>query len=245
MQKSSREVRVTAKTIELAVEEAATRLGVDSDNVDYRVISQTGGGFFSFLGKKVEIVAVRGGEGIRMSSESEDDRLELSDSEVAELKEDLRQFCAGICRFMTQGDVDVKAHIDDGRLILDINDEFLAAQIVKNSKLAESLEHILRKKPRHLKRELPFRIFVDVNGVRLQREKELIEMAHDLSEKVHENKRPIVLNYKSSYDRKIIHMALDKDDRVYTKSIGSGPNRKLMILPMKKSGMVEDGLNVN
>lgn len=244
MQKSSREVRVTAKTIELAVEEAATRLGVDIDNVDYRVISQTGGGFFSFLGKKVEIVAVRGGDGVR-SSESEDDRLELSESEVAELKEDLRRFCAGICRLMTQGEVDVKAHIEDGRLVLDINDEFLAAQIVKNSKLAESLEHILRKKPRHLKRELPFRIFVDVNGVRLQREKELIEMAHDLSEKVHENKRPIVLNYKSSYDRKIIHMALDKDDRVYTKSIGSGPNRKLMILPTKKSGMVEDGLNVN
>ncbi len=28
-------------------------------------------------------------------------------------------------------------------------------------------------------------------------------------------------------------MALDADDRVYTKSIGSGPNRKLMILPVK------------
>jgi spoIIIJ-associated protein len=56
-------------------------------------------------------------------------------------------------------------------------------------------------------------------------------MAKDLSEKVHENKKPIVLNYKSPYERKIIHMALDKDDRVYTKSIGSGPGRKLMILP--------------
>lgn len=60
-----------------------------------------------------------------------------------------------------------------------------------------------------------------------------MQMAHDLSAKVHENKRPIVLNYKSSYDRKIIHMALDKDERVYTKSIGSGPNRKLMILPSR------------
>ena len=46
-------------------------------------------------------------------------------------------------------------------------------------------------------------------------------------------KKPAILDYKSSYDRKIIHMALDQDDRVYTKSIGSGPNRKLMILPAK------------
>ena len=62
----------------------------------------------------------------------------------------------------------------------------------------------------------------------------LIEMAHDLSDKVHEKQKPIVLNYKSSYDRKIIHMALDKNDKVYTKSIGSGANRKLMILPVKQ-----------
>jgi spoIIIJ-associated protein len=84
-----------------------------------------------------------------------------------------------------------------------------------------------------LKRELPFRIFIDVNGVRMNREQELIEMAKDLSLKVHENQKPVVLNYKSSYDRKIIHMALDRDERVYTKSIGSGTNRKLMILPIK------------
>ena len=97
------------------------------------------------------------------------------------------------------------------------------------------MEHILRKKPRHLRQELPFRIFVDVGGIRQKREEDLIQMAVDLSAKVSENKRPIVLNYKSSYDRKIIHMALDKDDRVYTKSIGSGPNRKLMILPVKEA----------
>ena len=44
------------------------------------------------------------------------------------------------------------------------------------------------------------------------------------------------MTHKSSYDRKIIHMALDKDDLVYTKSIGSGANRKLMILPSKTKG---------
>jgi spoIIIJ-associated protein len=91
-----------------------------------------------------------------------------------------------------------------------------------------------------LRQELPFRIFVDVSGLRRKREEELIQMAFDLSAKVHENKRPIVLNYKSSYDRKIIHMALDKDERVYTKSIGSGPNRKLMILPQKEGQLHEE-----
>ena len=238
MQNRSEEVRVTAKTVEIAIKEAASLLDVDLNQVEHRVVSQTNGGFFSFLAKKVEIAAwskagaKRGSKGA--SAQTRNEELEMSSSEVESLKEDLRQFCAGICKHVSGQEVKVSAELLDQRLILDIDDEYMSAQIAKNSKLAESLEHILRKKPRHLKRELPFRIFVDVKGVRRKRENDLVELARDLSEKVHENKRPIVLNYKSSYDRKIIHMALDKDERVYTKSIGTGPNRKLMILPIKK-----------
>jgi spoIIIJ-associated protein len=165
----------------------------------------------------------------------------LSAEKTTELVEELRQFCAGICERIAGEPVTVSATNSDGRLVLNVENEYISGQINKNSKLAEAMEHILRKKPRHLRQELPFRIFVDVSGSRRQREEDLIQMAQDLSSKVHENKRPIVLNYKSSYDRKIIHMALDKDDRVYTKSIGSGPNRKLMILPVKDalSGAIE------
>ena len=110
--------------------------------------------------------------------------------------------------------------------------EFDSAKM--GTRLAEAMEHLLRKMPRAMS-ELPFRIFVDFNGSRKAREEELIDMAVDLSHKVFENKRPIVLNYRSSYDRKIIHMALDEDKRVYTKSIGTGANRKLMILPSKNN----------
>jgi spoIIIJ-associated protein len=157
----------------------------------------------------------------------------LSPEKLEALTAELRDFCAGIVSHMSGEPATVSGAVEDGRLVLDVDNAYFADQIAKNSKLAEAMEHILRKKPRHLRQELPFRIFIDVSGQRKQREADLIQMAHDLSAKVHENKRPIVLNYKSSYDRKIIHMALDKDDRVYTKSIGSGPNRKLMILPSK------------
>ena len=86
-----------------------------------------------------------------------------------------------------------------------------------------------------MRTELPFRIFVDAKGIRLAKEKNLVNMAKDLSNKVFENQKPIVLNNQTPYDRKIIHLALDKDKRVYTKSIGVGQNRKLMILPSKEA----------
>ena len=170
----------------------------------------------------------------------------LSPEKLAALEGELRDFCAGIVSRIADEPVEVTSTIEGGRLVLNVHSENIAQQITKNAKLAEAMEHILRKKPRHLRQELPFRIFIDVNGLRRKREEDLIEMAHDLSAKVHENKRPIVLNYKSSYDRKIIHMALDKDDRVYTKSIGSGPNRKLMILPTKDMrGDISDATTID
>lgn len=254
MHSQSQEIRVTAKTLDNALLEAARQLDVDQDQIDYRMVSQSSGGLFSFLTKKVEITAWKKADGAdavdfgdilggssKISARVKSDDLEVEDlspEEVEELKEDLRLFCQEICSAIAGRSLDVTAELDDGRLILDCDDEYLAGQMLKNSKLAEALEHILRKKPRHLKRELPFRIFIDVQGVRRRRETDLVELAKDLSEKVHENKRPIVLNYKSSYDRKIIHMALDKDERVYTKSIGTGPNRKLMILPIRRKGEI-------
>ena len=239
------EMRITAKTLELALEQAAKTLGREQEDFEYRIVSQTNGGFFAFLAKKVEIAVKlkkqkndRSYRSRSHASRAKDTAVtaDLSAAEIKELTQDLRQFCAGICNRVSGEELTVEATMLDDRLILDIDDAYLASQISKNPKLAESLEHVLRKKPRHLKRELPFRIFVDVQGIRRKREIELADLAKDLSAKVFENRRPIVLNYKSSYDRKIIHMALDKDERVYTKSIGSGPNRKLMILPVKNTG---------
>lgn len=237
-------VTVHAKSLEHAIKDAAKTLGVSHDQLDYELVSKTdAGGLLSFFGgKKVEIKAwskaTNGSRSAKASrpaktKEVESEVAELTEKEMADLIEDLRGFCKGICQFMTDDEVEIEAQLNEDRLTLNVKNEYLADQIIKNPRLAESFEHILRKKPRYLKRELPFRIFVDANGLRINRENELVEMAKDLSMQVFENQRPIVLNYKSSYDRKIIHMALDRDDRVYTKSIGSGSNRKLMILPAR------------
>lgn len=256
-------VKIEARSLEQALVKAAGTLGVNQDEIAYEILKEdTTKGLFSFFKNPVVEIAAWAVSNKRSEapprqqreqreprearaprparSYDEDDEEHagvkaepLSDEKMAALEGELREFCAGIVSKIAGEPVEVTSSVNDGRLVLDVHSDYIAQQITKNSKLAEAMEHILRKKPRHLRQELPFRIFVDVSGLRRKREEDLIQMAHDLSAKVHENKRPIVLNYKSSYDRKIIHMALDKDDRVYTKSIGSGPNRKLMILPNK------------
>jgi spoIIIJ-associated protein len=257
---NGKSISIQAKSIEQAIVKAAASLNVTQDEVGYKIVrkEEAKGLFAFFKSTVVEIEAwvkqakrgngrdkreKRHGHGAEHKPRSRPERQPrdeqapqgepLSAERVEELKSELIDFCAGICSRIAAEPVEVTATVQDDRLILNINNPYIIEQIGKNSKLAEALEHVLRKKPRHLRQELPFRIFVDVNGARKSREEELVQMAQDLSAKVFDSKKPVVLNYKSSYDRKIIHMALDKDDRVYTKSIGSGPNRKLMILPSK------------
>jgi spoIIIJ-associated protein len=262
MMTQTKEIHVSANTVEQAVVRAAGQLSVPQDRLGYEVISKRGALLSIFAGSKVEIRAwiktssaqQRGNErhprqerqsrsqpqprNNKPRHHDEDTQLApaqpLSAKEMQELQQELREYCAGICDRIVGEPVKVTTFLEgDDRLIVNIENDELAAMIERNSKLAEALEHLLRKKPSHLQQQLPFRIFVDVGGVRKNREQELIQVAQEMSNKVALKKRPIVLNYKSSYDRKIIHMALDKDSRVYTKSIGAGPNRKLMILPSK------------
>ncbi len=164
----------------------------------------------------------------------------LEPAQLESVIEELRLFCAEICSRIAGKEIEVKASLQGDRLRMDIQDVEIVQIMSENTKLAESLEHLLRKKPRHLKQELPFRVFIDAGNSRRGREEELTNVAKEMCEKVVESQRPMVLNYQSSYDRKIIHTTLEGDERVFTKSIGSGSNRKLMILPARDKRMSDN-----
>ncbi len=154
----------------------------------------------------------------------------LSPEVQAQLEKDICQFCKELCEKIVGESVSVSTLMTEGKLKLEVDNAAIAEIIQTNTKFVESLEHILRKKPRHLKQELPFRIFIDAQGSRKGREEELIRIAKEKADEVASTGQKCVLDYKSAADRKIIHMALENDTRVYTKSIGNGPSRKLMIL---------------
>lgn len=154
----------------------------------------------------------------------------LSPELQAQLESDIREFCKDLCERITGENVTVTSNMTEGKLKLEVDNAAIANIIQTNTKFVESLEHILRKKPRNLKQELPFRIFIDAQGSRKGREEELARIAREKAEEVVSTGQKCVLDYKSAADRKIIHMALENDSRVYTKSIGNGPSRKLMIL---------------
>lgn len=154
----------------------------------------------------------------------------LSAETIAQLEVEIRNFCKELCEKIVGETVNVTSQMDPDKLKLEVDNAAIAELIQQQGKFIESLEHILRKKPRHLKQDLPFRIFIDAQGSRKGREEELARVAREKADHVAETGQKVVLDYKSAADRKIVHMTLENDTRVYTKSIGTGSNRKLMIL---------------
>lgn len=224
-------LHIEAKNLELALVKAGTALGVPKDQVAYRILKKEKG-IAALFSRKVELQVWRNRE-----QDASTDTITENTTEPAvpqALIDELVTYCRDICSLVSGAKVNVTANLEGQRLIINIDDDWLLSSALRYPKIIEALEHLIRKKPRHLRRGLPFRVFVDVKQHRLNRENELVTMAKDLAAKVIENKHPIVMHCKGSHERRVIHLALDGDQRIYTKSIGSGFERKLMILPASK-----------
>lgn len=221
-------LHIEAKTLELALVKAGAALGIPQERVAYRVLKKDNSIAAFFSRRKVEL---------HVWNKNEAEKPQVDQDQLIE---ELATYCRELCDRIAGEETQVKTQLDGKRLILNVDNSFLLSSATSYPKTIEALEHLIRKKPRHLQQGLPFRIFVDINNHRVEREDELTHMAKDLARKVIENKRPIVMNCKGSHERRVIHLALDGDHRIYTKSIGSGFDRKLMILPVRRSSPAEE-----
>ena len=74
-----------------------------------------------------------------------------------------------------------------------------------------------------------------VNTIVERREESLLGMADRIREKVKKTQKPLSLSHMNAHDRRIIHMALQEDEELITKSRGEGEYRKVIVLPAKRS----------
>jgi len=129
-----------------------------------------------------------------------------------------------------QGDI-VKTRVN-GNEVCNIKGEDLGILIGKHGQTLESVQFVvnlilMRKTGTHR------RITIDVEGYRARREKSLRELARRLAEKVKREKRKVALEPMLPSERRIIHMALQKNPHVTTFSKGEEPMRKVIISPKR------------
>jgi spoIIIJ-associated protein len=75
------------------------------------------------------------------------------------------------------------------------------------------------------------KIILDIESYRDKREKSLKKMSREIAQKVIRSGRPMTLEPMNPFERRLIHLTLQNDKRVMTKSEGQGIYRKIKISP--------------
>ena len=86
------------------------------------------------------------------------------------------------------------------------------------------------------------RVTIDIEGYRAKREETLRALARRMAAKAIRNKRSVMLEPMSAYERRIIHSEIQGIEGVSTNSIGADSNRKIVIYltDKKPEGIFED-----
>lgn len=122
---------------------------------------------------------------------------------------------------------------ENGALLLDITSES-GAIIGYRGETLDSIEY-LASLTANKNTEKYYRVSVDCNGYRTKREEMLVSMATRLAEKAIKTQRKVMMEPMNNFSRKVVHSALASNDKIITRSEGSEPHRRIVIIPKREN----------
>ena len=126
---------------------------------------------------------------------------------------------------------------EDGTRRINIVGEEASALIGHHGDTLDALQYLanLASAQKNVKGErIKSRVTIDIEGYRAKREQTLRALARRMAAKALRNKRSVMLEPMSAYERRIIHSEIQGIEGVSTNSIGSDNNRKIVIFLTEK-----------
>jgi len=227
-------LEVIAPTVEEAIAQGLSDLGLPEDAVEVEVLDSGSRGLLGIGGRQARVrltikpsspsPAGTGAPASEAMPLAGDGLLDLSRRIVVELLEMMKIPATVEVRYGEadeegQRPVQVDVHGNDLGVLIGRRAEILnALQYVVNLIVSKRVEHWVQ-------------INIDVEGYRARRERQLRQMAHRMADQALKTGRRQVLEPMSSSERRIIHIELRDHPSVTTQSIGEEPARKVTIVP--------------
>ena len=265
----------TGKTIDEAIENALTQLGLDRDNGSVQVLAQAKSGFLGIgaTPAKVEVTyeAPDPAPKVALSSASrskpkakpvakEEPKVEAPKVEAPKpapkkeepkerkpkvektpvapkeytpaapgsVEEKIEQFLKGLLEHMGSAAVPHAWKEEDNTYMVELTGEDLGYLIGRRGDTLDALQHLAnytvnRGVEGHI------RINVDAECYRQKREDSLRRYAQKKAQQVLKAHRRTTLEPMNAYERHVIHATLQDTDRITTYSVGTEPNRRVVI----------------
>jgi len=205
------------KTTEEAIENASRQLNLPMEELDIDIIEPGSAGIFGLVGTKKTKIKVNIG-----SEEKSDEGNGLSTA-----KETLENILA-----LIPVDTTVNAEQTDGRVTLNIEGETSGLLIGRKGKTLDAIQYIVNRIV-NKKLETRIRVVIDSENYRQRRKESLTQLALKMGDKAKRMKNSVTTNLLNPHDRRIIHLTLQEDDNLDTKSRGEGLLKKVVIIPKK------------
>lgn len=146
----------------------------------------------------------------------------------------MNETCENACELLSglvadmRFDLTVTSEMNEEGCLLSLNGEDAHYALAENGELLDAFEVILFQAfGRELDRE--HRFVVDADGFRQTRKAELHAMARFAAEQVRKSGRPFTFGVLNSTERRIIHTSLQKEEDLFTESVGDGRDRRLQV----------------
>ena len=118
-------------------------------------------------------------------------------------------------------------------IILNIRGDGSGLLIGKRGQNLDAIQYFVNKAAHHSANGHKM-IIIDTEEYRKRREESLVALAMRLGEKAKKTKKPVTVGQMNAHDRRIIHLAMQNDETLTTKSRGEGEYRKIFIIPVRR-----------
>ena len=245
----AKSVEISAKSVEIAIEKGAEALSVAQEEVTVELIEAPKAGFLG-IGAKPAIyrVSVIGSEEPEMKEEKKAEKAEKKPAAPAKKEEkkaapvrekkpirpsssnsDAEKFLNDVLAFICEDGAHVEERTnEDGSVTLEIVGENLGGIIGRRGETLDALQHITNLVA-NKKGDEKVRISLDAENYRAKRAEALDKFAKRAAASAIKYKRNKALEPMNAYERHIIHVALQNMENISTSSVGTEPNRRVVI----------------
>ncbi len=228
-------VEAEGETIDAAIENALNTLGVERERVTVEILTDGKKGIFGIGARKAKVrVSLR--RALILDMEAREEKQPPADrttkESVSAVGERGKEILAEILRLMgMQASIEIKSGETEEEIVLNIRGENGGLLIGRRGQTLEALQYILTRAVWERPGTEGPQLIVDTENYHDRRKKTLEDMALRLGEEAKRKRKSVGIDSLSARDRRIIHLALEDDPWLTTKSLGKGAYRRLLIIP--------------
>lgn len=202
-----KQITASGQSVEEAVQSALEQLNTSRDQVEIEIIDEGRKGLLGVFGTKPSVVKVKIAKNVIQEAEHY-------------IKDIANQM--GI-------DVTIVTNVNENHVTFDLQGEKIALLIGKRGQTLNALQYLVQLYVNKEKKKY-YSVMLDAQGYRQRRKETLEILAARMAEKSVRNKTKVALEPMPAFERKIIHTALQRDDRVSTYSDSVDPHRHIVIV---------------